>query len=138
MFEIDGLKPMTLVNEGAKLMLKNPNNTPAVRADGEQLWIKVRSFYSVATRETQHRIQDQRISDAKNGLQNNVSAAGMEQDTIDNLCSVTVEWNFVSKDGAPIPCTTETARKLYADPLFASVRQQVNTFANENANFIAA
>lgn len=138
MFDIDGLKPMTLVNEGAKLMLKNPNNMPAVRADGEPLWIKVRSFYSTATRDAQHKIQDQRIADAKNGLGNNVSAASMEQDSVDNLVSVTVEWNLQDKDGTAIPCTAENARKLFTDPLFSSVRQQVNTFANENANFIAA
>jgi hypothetical protein len=117
--------------------VRNADNTVAT-ANGEPLWIKLRSRFSEAARQIQHRLQDERFAQMQAGLKVTTSSAQMEQDALDTLVACTVDWNLTNSAGEPIPFNSSNARKLYAEPKLVFIRQQVDRFIGENANFIGA
>ncbi|MGQ5524254.1 hypothetical protein ACUHMQ_13485 [Chitinimonas sp. PSY-7] len=55
---------------------------------------------------------------------------------VNELVTCTLGWEGFMRDGKPVPCTPEEVRALYANPKRGWLRLQVQTFLNENTNFI--
>lgn len=51
------------------------------------------------------------------------------QKSIVLLAAVVKNWNFLDKDGKPVPCTEENVRKLNIDTI-ASILQEINNIYN--------
>ena len=58
----------------------------------------------------------------------------MEQVTCRILAQVTIAWSGLEHDGQELVCDTKTAEWLYTE--FPWIREQVDGFVNERANFL--
>ncbi len=136
MFEIQGVKPLSKYNEGSKMLIRNPDNTPAVVGeDKTQLYIVLRSRFSDAAKAAQWGVQDERMKAANRGVRQDLNSAMLFQDQTDSLVACVVGWNLIGADGQPIDCTRDNADKLFSNPLYAHIREQAQEFVNTNANF---
>lgn len=54
------------------------------------------------------------------------------------LAAITVGWSSFILDGEPLECSAKNAFKIYSDPRFAGVREQVEVAVNNRANFTKA
>lgn len=64
------------------------------------------------------------------------SAEQLEGEAIEMLVACTQSWEGFTRSGAVWPCTPANARELYSKPEWAFIREQVNRFIGERANFL--
>ena len=57
-----------------------------------------------------------------------------EAETIDILAKCTLSWEKVVLEGKELPCTYENAKTVYTN--FIWLREQVDAFINDRANFL--
>jgi len=63
-------------------------------------------------------------------------AEDIETNEMNILVGITVSWSGIVVDGETLDCTPDNIRKVYTR--FKFIRDQVNAFAGERANFLPA
>lgn len=66
-----------------------------------------------------------------------LTADEIAADNAEYLSVAVRRWTLPQLDGQPFPCTTENARKLFADPRFAWLRSRLLEFHRNDGNFLA-
>ena len=127
---------LTVVDDdGAVLHLRHPA-TGAPLFDGETpVTITLAGKDSQRYRTAQRIISNRNIRQGRK-VQHTVES--FEADAIEVLAACTVTWSGIELDGAAVPPTKDNARKLYADPRCAWLREQVDDFIDDRANFSTA
>ena len=62
----------------------------------------------------------------------------IKHQAIEDLVILTTGWNLTSEDGQPLPFSKEAARDIYAAHEMAWLREQVEEFVGDRANFLTA
>lgn len=128
------------VDKPQRLYLLHPNTRQPLRTrpnkagEAEAAWVDIYSSDSKAARDHQREVQRRRLNMRGRGR---ISPEELEAEAVDLLAALTVDWRLVSLDGAPIdvPFSGDNARELYAAPALAWIREQVDEFASDRANF---
>lgn len=110
---------------------------PMVDADGNEGFIMLMSSDSHAGREYDRKLQIDRIGRRQQTKSKIVEQAEAEQ--TEKLVALTKgPWHLVGFDGQPIdlPCNTANARALYSDPATVWLRDQVQLWVTDRANFL--
>lgn len=125
------------VEQPSRLYLLHPaTKRPLVNRDtGDRAWVDLLSADSEALKRHNSRIVDRAVRQQKQGQARSVE--DIEADHVDRLVVLTKGWSLVDPEGEPIDdaCTPENARTLYSAPGAAWVRDQVEAFVNDRANF---
>lgn len=135
---------------GAKISITHPRTGLATG-----IVISVLGSDSEAYRNLLRKQQNRRLeAAAKNrGMRkgSTVTAEALEEESLDLLIACTVGWETVEKDakgadvsrpeiemdeGEWLPCTPENARRVYADPGLAWLREQVDAEIADRSNFL--
>lgn len=64
-----------------------------------------------------------------------LDAEKLAEDTIDDLVKLTVAWEGFREGKADLQCNEETVRRIYSDPAYAWLKEQVQAFIGDRANF---
>lgn len=126
--EIEVAKPQ-------RMPLLHPNTRQPLRSkDGEEGFIEIYSADSEAARRHNRTIQRRRLAMRGRGR---ITPEELEAEATELLASLTTGWRLVSLSGDEItvPFTIDAARELYAAPSLAWIREQVDEFAADRANF---
>lgn len=123
------------VESPRRLILRHPvSGRPLIAADGSRSYIDVFSADSDRARAHQNAVSRRRL-DQRGPAR--MTPEELEADAIDLLVALTAGWSLVDLSGASldVPFSAEAARELYASPGLAWLREQVDAFASDRANF---
>jgi hypothetical protein len=126
------------VDKPSRMVVVHPVTQQPLRSkDGTEAYISLYSGDSAVAQRHSRAIQQRRI-DMRRGAK--LSVQEIEAETVDLLAALTVEWCLVGLDGEPldVPFSEPNARELYSEPGLAWLREQVNVFVADRANFSKA
>lgn len=107
-------------------------NTPAVTAA-----IKLRGANSTTAQQFFRRRTNSQLATAAMGRKRIVlEAEDLLDDQATLLATVTVEWRLPPIDKRAVPFSIEAAKRLYLDPRFIWIKNQVEAFFNDETPFL--
>lgn len=112
-------------NEGVWMELEHP-------VTGEPLGIKIK-LAGVDSDYYKKEIRRQQNKRLKKGIRN-IKAEELENEAIELLVACTLAWENVEYNGEALECKPENVRKIYKE--FPWIREQVDSFINDRANFV--
>lgn len=121
------------------MALKNPVTGEDFidEASGEPITIDLVSIDSDEHQKARHRMANARIRKATTSGRATVKSEEMERDAIELLVACTKGWHHIQDDDeSELPFTTDNARKIYGNPGFRWLTDQVSAFINERAAFL--
>lgn len=127
------------VEKPGRMIIRHPGTqAPLVDGEGREGWIEVFSSDSDVANRQRRAVQNRRMDDFRNKRRPTVEEA--EADGLDLLAAITAGWYLVGPDGAvlDVPFSRDAARELYASAGTAWLRDQVDIFAGDRANFVKA
>lgn len=122
-------------DDGAVLHLRHPV-TGAPLFDGDKP-----VTITLAGKDSQRYRTAQRVNAnryIRQGRKITPTVESFEADMTEVLAACTVAWTCIDLDGDAVPATKEGARKVYTDPRCAWMREQVDAFIDDRANFSKA
>lgn len=122
----------------SKMILVHPVTRQPLRdEDGNEGYIDLYSSDSDVARKYDREVTRRRLNQRG---QIRLSPEELEAEGLDKLAALTAGWNLVALNGKKldVPCNTQNARELYSIPSMTWIRDQVNEFAVDRANFAKA
>lgn len=124
-FEIEIDKP-------SRMMLLDRNRQPYRNGEGHAAWIDLYSGDSDIARKHRRGVTRKRLAMRGRGK---VAPEEIEAEDNELLAALTAGWDLVITD---VPFTAENARDLYSNPRVPHIREQVEEFVFDRANFSKA
>ncbi len=125
------------VEKPARMTIVHPvTREPLKDGEGNEAYIDLHSGDSAVARRQQQSIQRRRL--ASRGRK--VTLEEIESDALDFLAALAASWRLVGLDGSAIdvPFSTTNARELFGESSMAWLREQVDEFSADRANFSKA
>jgi hypothetical protein len=138
-FDLPGIDVKTLADTGVWMTVKQFNSDePLLDKKGKPVRLKLLGPDSDVYRDfARAQIRKRLASDAAGTTQAVPDFDDIDRETNILFAKLTVAWEGInSPDGKPVPYDHETALKLFAD--FPVLREQLDRFVNERANFLKA
>lgn len=127
--DLNKLKPAK-AEEGAVLELVHPDTEEVIPGMTIRLLGYDSSVYrKIALKKQQAALN--RISKGKKAM--DLKAEQIEEDTIEELVALTVEWTGFEMEGEALPCNPENKRMVYSD--WRWIKEQAQEFVANRANF---
>ena len=127
---------LTVVDDdGAILHLRHPATGAPLFDGDEPVTITLAGKDSQRYRTAQRIISNRNI---RQGRKIVPTVESFEADAVEILVACTVAWSGIEVDGKAVMPTAENARKVYSDPRCAWLREQVDAFIDDRANFSKA
>lgn len=137
--DLSTLDTKAAAEQGIVVELEHPFNptAPFVDDEGNPYYIKILGSDAGKVREKSRKQVDRILSLLHKGRAPGDSETG-ERDNVDRLAAATIEWNLPALDGQPMPPASEhAARKLYSDPRFPWIVEQLTKAINDRARFFS-
>lgn len=126
------------VDAAARMVINHPSTgMPIKDAEGNEAYIELHSSDSEIARKSQRDITTGRLRMRNRDA---IDAARLEREGTELLADLTAGWNLLSPDGDKIdvPFSRANAIELYSDRHMAWIREQVDAFVANRANFSKA
>ena len=136
-FDLNTLDTKTAAEEGIVVELENPFHpeTPFTDDDGVPYSITILGSDALKVRSKERKQLDRILTAIRKNRSPGDAEVG-EQDNIDKLSSATLAWHLPTLDGETFPPPTEhIARKLYSDPRFPWIVEQLTKAIGDRARF---
>jgi hypothetical protein len=135
-FDLSTLDTKTAAENGIVVELENPfePEKPFVDDDGVPYSITILGSDAGKVRNKSRK----QLSRFLTAMRKNKDADAEEgeQENIDRLATATLEWHLPALDGETLPAPTEhSARKLYSDPRFPWIVEQLTKAIGDRARF---
>lgn len=132
--DLSELDTRKAAEEGAKLQLRHPvDDTPLTDDKGVPITITVVGSDSQTFKRAMHAQADRRMAKAN---RRNMTMQSIEDEGINLLVAATTGWFGIIVDGKAMPFSGDNAHTLY--DRFPWIREQVNVFVGDRANFLKA
>lgn len=126
------------VDATGRMVIKHPTTGATLRdRDGKEAYIDLYSGDSEVAERQRRAITNDRLS-MRN--RNKITSERLESEGLELLVALTTGWNLVALDGSPIDLafSPQEARNLYGDRRMRWLREQVDEFTADRANFVKA
>ncbi|MDH7787650.1 hypothetical protein QBD01_003677 [Ochrobactrum sp. 19YEA23] len=128
------LASLAVTHEGQTLQLRHPiEGTILKTEDDEPITITLVGTDSDVFRKAQRTILDRRLNQKG---KTKLSAAELEEEAVTTLISCTLGWSGIVLDGEELAFSAENVRKLYSRTDLPWIRDQVDEFIADRANFL--
>lgn len=127
------------VEQPSRMIIVHPVNRQPLRdTEGKEAFIDVYSGDSEVARKHQRAMAKRRL--AVRGNRGRQSIEELEAESTALLAALTAGWYLLGLNGEPLGVlfTPDNARELYADPAVSWLREQVDEYAGDRANFSPA
>lgn len=124
------LQPVS--DEGADMHLEHPvTGERLFNDDGDAMVIRL-----IGRDSKRFRAKNAQIANRKMAKRNNRnSVEELDSDGAELLAACTLGWSGLALNGEPLPFSEQNALKLYTNPGYRWIREQVDTFIADRANF---
>lgn len=119
----------------ARMTIRHPKtNLPLRDAAGNEAYIDLLSSDSEAAVKAKRSVTNGRLA-MRNRTK--ITSERLESEAAEILASLTKGWHLIALDGSPIdlPCNHQNAIDLYSAPQMVWLREQVDEFTSDRANF---
>ncbi len=76
------------------------------------------------------------LNERMNAGKKNLKVEQVEREAVEQLVGLTAGWKNIVLNGEELEYSTDKAREIYADPRYSWLRDQVESFASDRANFL--
>lgn len=122
-------------NQTATLEIVHPGTGQVLRdEDGVAVTITLHGPDSKAVKSVERAWTNKRLAEGMRSKKATVSIEQIEDQAMAVDVAATVDWSGVAFDGEELECTPENIRKVYTR--LPWIREQVEEFFNERANFL--
>jgi hypothetical protein len=129
------------VDKPGRMAIRHPaTGEPMTNSALEAAYVDVYSSDSEIARKHQRAIGQRRFEEAQRRRKRGAKYEEFEEANIDFLVALTAGWRLVGLDGGDldVPFNKDAARELYSEPGMTWLRDQVEEFAGDRANFSKA
>ena len=133
---LNALSALVPVEKPQRMPLLHPRTSePLYDADGKAAYVDVFSTDSEIARQHERAMVARRLRMRRG---QNITAAENAAEQTDLLVALTHDWYVVMPNGEPLGLdfTPDAARRIYDHPAGRWIRQQVDEFAADRANFM--
>jgi len=128
------LASLAVSQEGQTLELRHPIEGTVLKTDkGKPITITLVGTDSDVFRKAQRSILDRRLNQKG---KTKLSAAELEEEAVTTLISCTLGWSGIVLDGEELAFNKDNVRKLYSRTDLPWIRDQVDEFIADRANFL--
>lgn len=122
---------------GIVVHLKDPATDEPMFGDGEEpVTITILGSDAAKIRAKSHHSLDQAFAKLKKkGDSTEGRSEEIERETVKLLAAATIAWTGFVVDGSPMECNEPNARKLYSDPRFPWIVEQLRKVMDDRAAF---
>lgn len=138
MLDFNTLDTKSAAERGLVVELEDPRNesAPFVDDDGKPFSITILGGDAGKIREKTRKQLDSYLTKARKNKEADSRAA--EAEHIDKLAAATIAWHLPTLDGETLPAPNEhVARKLYSDPRFPWIVEQLTRAMNDRGRFFS-
>ena len=118
-------------SRGAEMVLRHPSSGEELFTDDEPIIFQLLGSDSAEYRQRIRAAANKSINKGRRTQ----TVERLEQESIDLLAGVTVDWSGVVVDGEAVEFSHNAAKKLYTE--YAWIREQVDEFVGERSNFLS-
>ena len=137
-FDLSQVDAAKGANAGFAVELIHPaKRTPILASDETKAWIKILGRHSDKYRKLRKQIDNRRLQQQGGRGKMKVTADELENESIDTLANLILDWNLPKVDGRILECTYGNAVRLLEDPRFQWIREQLDETLNDDANFMS-
>ena len=130
------LDTKTLAEKGITVELLGPDGEPLLDDDGKQFWIRMLGADAGKIRAKHRQTLDQAFEKYRKGKHGS-AAEEQEREDVAKLAAAVLDWYVPTLDGETLACTEANARKLYGDPRFPWLVEQLKERIGDRAGFFA-
>jgi hypothetical protein len=123
-------------DEPQPLVLVDPVTGADLTHDGKPVTLMIIGPDHPKMRELDRKVGDRRLKQAGRTGRVDLTATGVEEETLERLATSIVGWDNLVAGGEPVPYSHEEARALITD--YGVFREQVAQFFGDRGNFLAA
>lgn len=135
-FDFGDLDTKTSAEAGTVVHLEHPGTgDPLYDEKQNAITITVLGSDSDKVRGVARKQADKRFEQARKSRGLAIDSASIESDAIARMVAATVAWSGVKLDGEVLECTEQNARKLYSDPRFPWIAEQVEKAIEDRQRF---
>lgn len=121
---------------GAVIDLLDPRSgEPLLDDDGKPYWIEIIGMDSAKLRAVSQSIVGKRVTNIRKGKGVEYDADAEDAEKFRLYATATKSWNVPTFDGQVLECNEKNARKLYADPRFPWIAEQIDKEIANRARF---
>jgi hypothetical protein len=137
MLDLKSLDTQAPAESGTDVELEHPaTGDPLKNDDGSKWIITVRGIDSKAVKDVQKK-QQNRFSERLRKRGQFGDAESNEKEQVERLVAATIGWKGLIMDGAQYEFSRENAEKLYGDPRFPWIVEQVNAAMVDRKRFFS-
>jgi hypothetical protein len=129
--DVSGAKRMVVIGLNGR-----PTHYENEGGRSEEVYIDLHSSDSDIARKHNRAVQKRLLDLSARGQRLRRTPEEIEAETTDLLVALTAGWNFRRGNGEPIPFSSDNARRLYDNPGARHIRDQVDEFVSNRANFL--
>lgn len=136
MLDLKNMTVMTPAEAGADVELEHPvSGEPLVNEDGSPWKISVRGEDSQAVRAVVKKQHDRRIEKMRKNKSGGFDSDTVEAEQTERLVAATIGWSGLVMDGKPYDFSIPNARKLYGNPEYIWIVEQVEKAMGDRQRF---
>ena len=120
----------------ARMTILHPKTgVPLLDSDDAAAWIELYGLDSERAQQHNRTVTNRRLTGGRSRA--NIDSDQIEAEQVDLLAALTAGWHLVGLDGAPLAVehSAANARELYAERGMRWLREQVESFVANRANF---
>ena len=134
--DLKSLNILAPAESGTEVELEHPaTREPLVDDKGTPWIIEVRGEDSETVRRVIKKQHDKRMDRARKGQKGGSDADLSESEQVQKLVAATIGWSGLVMDGEPYPFNAQNAHRLYSDPGFYWIVEQVQQAMSDRARF---
>lgn len=135
-FDFGNLDTKSAAEGGTVLPLDNPfTNEPLVDSDGKAVTITLLGLDSAKIRGIARKLNDKRMTDIRRGRNTEYDSEIVDAEKAQLYAAATVAWEGIKLDGAVLECNEKNARRLYGDPRFPWLVEQIDRAIADRQRF---
>lgn len=123
---------------GTEVHLEHPvTGLPLYDATDQPIFIAVLGEDSKKVRAQDRKANDRRTDMLRKNRGNALDTESSERDAVERLVAATLRWNLMPLDGKALPCTPLNARRVYSDPRFPWIAEQIDKAMKDKKRFFS-
>ena len=124
---------------GVELHLESPvDDRPLYDENGDPVFVTILSDDHPKIRKHDRAVSDRRLAKLNRGKKADLTSEMVEQDAIDKAIAATTAWNLPPLNGVKLPFSEKNARRVYSDPGFVWIVEQILTAMKDRKRFFEA
>lgn len=134
-FDLSTLDSKAASEAGTTIEIISPATGEPLLDDGEPVTITIIGIDSAKLRGIARKLNDRRMTDIRKGKNADFDSEVADEEKAKLYAAATIEWEGIALDGSVLECSERNAKKLYSDPRFPWLVEQIDKAIADRQRF---